>query len=196
MPDSFAYRRAHYDYEICKRLHSEGATLKSKILHLGCNLGVNSILLAEMGYDVVGVDIQQAAIDKANNIWSTWKGKVKGNVEFFCQDFTKLSLPYKFNSLVSFDTFEHVWEEDLVAIHNNIVAHLNSGSQMYIHVPLERSFFDPAHVCLYNENKAKRLWGSKFFMSKIWTTQDGTRDNIGRITSVTGHRINMLMEVK
>ena len=162
MPDSFAYRRAHYDYEISKRLHLDGNFFKNKVLHLGCNLGVNTILLAEMGYDVVGVDIQQAAIDKANDIWSTWKGKVKGNVEFFCQDFRKLSLPYKFNSTVSFDTFEHVWEEDLVQIQRNMLFHLNSGSWIYIHVPLEKSFFDPAHVCLYNEDKARRLWGKIF----------------------------------
>ena len=33
-------------------------------------------------------------------------------------------------------------------------------------------------------------------MSDVWTTQDGTRNNVGKIVDVTGHRINMLMKVK
>lgn len=199
MPDSFSYRRAHYDYEIIK---SYASKIKEKaVLHLGCNLGVNSILLAEQGARVFAVDVQPKAIERANEIFQNYLNEhnnFRGAVQFLNQDFRTLKIPYlkteeKASFVFSVDTMEHIREEDLPIIQDNIIQHCDADSEIFIHVPHERSFFDPAHVCLYSEARFRDLWSDRFEIVKLWTTDDGTRNNQGKITKVTGQRVNAVM---
>lgn len=46
-----------------------GINSPAKVLEIGCGLGMASYILSEMGFDVVGVDISQVAIDTAQKLY-------------------------------------------------------------------------------------------------------------------------------
>ena len=63
----------------------QAGLVKGKVLELGCGTAENSILMSENGFEVVGIDLSQHAIDIAEQ-----KAKAKGaSVELICGDLFK-----------------------------------------------------------------------------------------------------------
>jgi len=55
--------------------------IKGKILDLGCGYGIESLYLANLGFDVTGIDINNEAIKYARK-----KAHNKKNIKFICGD--------------------------------------------------------------------------------------------------------------
>lgn len=85
------------------------ATLEAKksgrVLDLGCGSGWLSVFLARHGFDVVGVDVAEHAIELSK----TWAKDEDLKIDFLCQDITSLSFPENhFGSVVANSIFEHL----------------------------------------------------------------------------------------
>lgn len=75
----------------------------AKILDVGCGTGNFSIKLAELGCEVVGIDVSQNMLDEANN-------KIKGkglDIEFYKMDVNKMEFTDEsFDGIYSMTSFE------------------------------------------------------------------------------------------
>lgn len=80
-----------------------------KILDLGCGMGWTSIFLAKRGYEVIGVDISDCAIENANKIKKQEKTK---NLDFLAGDYEKLNFNNDFDVVLFFDSLHHSLDEN------------------------------------------------------------------------------------
>lgn len=76
----------------------------SRILDLGCGVGLNSFILSENGYDVIGVDIAPKMVQFAR------LNAPKAN--FVCGDFFDLQLDIKFDGIVMM-AFIHLFPKEV-----------------------------------------------------------------------------------
>jgi len=78
--------------------------IKGKILDLGCGYGIESLYLANLGFDVTGIDINNEAIKYARK-----KAHNKKNIKFICGDALKFEKKLKPNSfdMVIDSAFSH-----------------------------------------------------------------------------------------
>ncbi len=87
-----------------------GDIQSKKILHLQCHFGMDSICLARMGAEVVGVDFSEEAIQTATQL----ANEENANARFICSDIYSLdqNLDEKFD--IVFTTYGTIgWLEDL-----------------------------------------------------------------------------------
>ena len=86
------------------------------VLDIGCSQGISSILLAKRGYDVIGIDINPAAIEYANNEKSNLAQSEKENLAFHCIDlksFIKIT-KIKFDTVILGEVIEHYAEPESI----------------------------------------------------------------------------------
>lgn len=79
-----------------------------KVLDIGCSQGIVSLLLAEKGKDVTGVDIQKESIDFANDLLKQKYSAIQGHVQFICADIMDLPPVDKFDCIVITEVIEHL----------------------------------------------------------------------------------------
>lgn len=90
----------------------EQAGEKESILDIGCSQGIVSILLAEKGKHVVGLDIQPEAIEFAQKLLEEKYSNVKERVSFSCVDFMEYESDSKFDCIVITEVLEHLQNPD------------------------------------------------------------------------------------
>ncbi len=93
-----------------------------RCLDAGCGVGIYSIILSELGVDVVGIDISQAMIEKARELAKTFNSSAKFDVI----DFSKIKERYR-------------EEFDLVLCIGNTLVHLLSEKDLLISL---RNFYN------------------------------------------------------
>ena len=77
----------------------------SRILDLGCGSGWLCVFLARNGFDVVGVDVAEHAVE-LGKIWAADEGL---KIDFLVQDISELNFPKKsFSAVVANSVFEHL----------------------------------------------------------------------------------------
>jgi len=103
-----------------------------RILDAGCGGGAFSIELAKAhpGAEVVGVDLDESLVIKANRIAKT---AGLGNLRFETADVTALRFRGEFDLVVSVDNLEHI--EDEVAAIRSLHAALMPRGRLVVHVP-------------------------------------------------------------
>ncbi|MCC7205484.1 MAG: methyltransferase domain-containing protein [Phycisphaeraceae bacterium] len=81
----------------------------SRILEAGCGDGLNAIHLAQRGYVVTGVDVSQAAIDRAREVAT----EHRCHVDFLCLDLVRDELPppRDYDLWVDIKTLHVLWED-------------------------------------------------------------------------------------
>lgn len=104
---------------------------RARVLEIGCGIGNESIELSELGYDVVGTDINPEFISYA-------KEKIKKrhmkNISFFCIDFEKkVKKLGKFQIVLISEVLEHTREWRTVL--HNAYNLLSDGGYLVITVP-------------------------------------------------------------
>lgn len=85
--------------EYVNRLIEKFRPSSKRILDLGCGTGRHDIIFAENGYDVTGVEMAEAMIEKAN--YNLSKKKSHLNVEFVKSDIRNMRLSGKYDVIIS-----------------------------------------------------------------------------------------------
>ena len=160
IPLDFGFRYAHHDFLFLDR-HAE--LLGRRVLHLGCNAGIGSIILARLGFLVHGVDVQRTAIEQARAFRDREPVEVAERVTFQWASFRSMELPEGwFDSAVAFDVLEHLHPADLEALLERVGRALRPGGHLLVHVPEGDSFPDPAHVRKFSAEELRGEIGRRF----------------------------------
>lgn len=104
-----------------------------EILDIGCSQGIISILAAQKGNQVLGIDIDQEAIDFARELVSSGYSELKDKVSFISGDFLLLNLEKKFDYILITEVLEHV--SDPVQFLSMAKKHLKKDGRIIATVP-------------------------------------------------------------
>lgn len=101
---------------------------EDKIAELGCGTGNATAILAEKGYDVIGIDSSQEMLEiAAEKLYETdCPNEEKGQIIYVCQDMRELELPDKVSAMVSIcDSMNYITEyEDFVRVLKKVKKYL------------------------------------------------------------------------
>ena len=137
-------------YKFAARLLPVGQQVD--VLELGCGEGVGTLLLAEGGHRVLGVDFDDAAIGYAQ------EHLVKENLAFWSTDFLGKAFG-RFKAVVSLDVIEHIPVELEDAYFRTVTANLTDDGIAVIGTPNETAspYASPqsqaGHVNLYTAER-------------------------------------------
>lgn len=97
-----------------------------RVLDLGCGAGRHSVLLANSGFNVVGIDVSRNALKMARR----WVRKEKpGNVAFVRATMTNLPLTdFCLDAVISVSVIHHAVKKDIVATVDEIYRILGENS--------------------------------------------------------------------
>jgi 2-polyprenyl-3-methyl-5-hydroxy-6-metoxy-1,4-benzoquinol methylase len=121
------YQKSHYKrYVFARQFVRSGMACGD----FACGSGYGSALLAETAGRVTGVDIKQHVID-------TVAGRYAGlhNVEFVCRDLRTIAYDREFDLVVSFETIEHIAEQDVIGLFKNFSRALKDGGILIFSTP-------------------------------------------------------------
>jgi SAM-dependent methyltransferase len=110
----------------------------NSVLDLACGTGTVSLMLAERGYDVTGVDISSPMVEQARR-----KAAERGaNVAFFAQDACELSLERSFDlAICLFDSLNYITDLDrLRSAFSATFRHLRPGGLFIFDLNTEYAF--------------------------------------------------------
>lgn len=133
---------------------------RGKILILGCGTGRESIALAKLGFDVVGVDMVEESIRKAKEN-SAKEGLL---IDFVCDEFSSLSFPkgffdYAFFSLWTYEQIPTVKRR--VKIIRYLRDILKSGGKVILHFHLSNIPLVEKRLYLFHKIIAWITFGNK-----------------------------------
>jgi SAM-dependent methyltransferase len=100
-----------------------------KLLDLGCGTGWTSVMFARRGYDVVGQDISEEAVEMANKHMLSPSYKLK----FEANDYEGMTYRDEFDCAVFFDSLHHA--EDEVAALKSVYKALRPGGVLVVSEP-------------------------------------------------------------
>ncbi len=113
--------------------NSEFSGHRNKILDLGCGAGRTSILLAQKGFDVIGLDLEKKAIEIAKQKANFHKVKV----EFMIKDITKPFQSNAFDFVICQEVIEHITNyQDVI---KNAFKALKKGGYFMLSTPHDMS---------------------------------------------------------
>jgi 2-polyprenyl-3-methyl-5-hydroxy-6-metoxy-1,4-benzoquinol methylase len=98
-------------YKFAARMLPQDRTVT--VLEVGCSEGIGTLMLAERGHEVLGIDADAEAVAHANKVLK------KPNVRFESRDFIGQRIG-KFDAVVSLDVIEHIDRGDEAAFMDSI----------------------------------------------------------------------------
>ena len=130
-----------------------------RVLDLGCNHGANSVLMAQQGYDVTGVDLNAAAIQVAKARLESVSAQIGGRL-CFCQARLDV-LPFPdgaFDGAFMIDVIEHLYPRDRGVIFKEILRVLKPGGRLLIVTPYEHAYDNCIqHVDFFDQAKLRSV---------------------------------------
>lgn len=105
-----------------------GLTKNAKILDIPCGHGRHSILLAEKGYNITGVDFSEEFINIAKE-----KSSHLNNIEFILKDMRKIDYENEFDGIISmFTSFGYFSEKENLELLQKLIRSLKKGGRILI----------------------------------------------------------------
>jgi SAM-dependent methyltransferase len=131
--------------------HTHGA---KRILELGCGTGMHAVLLAGMGYDVLGVDLSRGMVAEANRRRAQLPLDVADRVRFMEGDARAFDSGQRFDAIVAlFHVISYqVTDADLAAVFGRAKAQLAPGG-----VFLFDCWYGPAVLATPPVTRVKRV---------------------------------------
>jgi 2-polyprenyl-3-methyl-5-hydroxy-6-metoxy-1,4-benzoquinol methylase len=123
--------------------------INGKVLDIGCNNGNGTYWLKGLNVsEIVGVDLNNEALLDANVYFK----EVNIPYRFICKNYVDSNLNELFDTIISFHTLEHIYEEDINSFLTNIYDDLKEGGYFLITIPYDRNYYDTHHNSFYTEN--------------------------------------------
>ncbi len=136
-----------------------------KILDIACGTGVPTLILADRGYELVGVDLSEEMLAIAQM-------KLRGNekVRFFKQDMRNLNLDETFDAAIClFDSLNNLLtEDDLLRAFQSAKRHIKAGG-VYIfdlNTPYCLKYFWGNNVRVKEDGDLISVWRTRFHRKK------------------------------
>lgn len=129
---------------------------KIKVLELGCQEGIGTLILGEAGHQVLGIDFDKDAIEHAK------KSIKKNNITFQCGDFMRKRFG-KFQAVISLDVVEHIKSDSEGIFLKTICANLCSTGFALIGTPnitakkYASKHSKTGHINLYSVQRLDKL---------------------------------------
>ncbi|MFH1822835.1 MAG: class I SAM-dependent methyltransferase [Patescibacteria group bacterium] len=102
------YEKSHFRrYEFAR----DYITADSVCGDFACGTGYGSMMLAEKSKKVIGVDLNSEVIKKIKERYIN-----TNNVEFVCSNLLDLQYSLEFDTIISFETIEHLMEDDIIKL--------------------------------------------------------------------------------
>jgi SAM-dependent methyltransferase len=160
------YRDKEYKAEahFIEELIQNHAPDTQSILELGCGTAIHAALLAELGYEVHGVDLSAEMLEKAEERLSTLNPKVVAKLKFSQGDIRTVRVEQKFDVVISlFHVFSYqTTNQDLQAAFATAKAHLNPGGLLIFDC-----WYGPAVLSDRPAVRVKRLEDEKIQVTRI-----------------------------
>jgi 2-polyprenyl-3-methyl-5-hydroxy-6-metoxy-1,4-benzoquinol methylase len=138
-----------------------------RVLDIACGSGKGTFTLANKGLakEVIGCDLDDNAIKYANIRYR------HQNAKYICQDAMKFSDIIKYDTIVSFETIEHI--PDVHKFLNGINELLVNDGYFYVSTPISRKPIDtnpenPYHVQEWNLIEFKKLISEYFIVEETF----------------------------
>lgn len=141
------------------------------ILEVGCNEGLGTLLLAENANKVVGIDIDAAAIQAANENFSS------DIVEFYNRDILGNCLG-QFDGVVSLDVIEHIYPQNEALYFESICNNLSANGLCVIGTPnaeaekYSNEMSRKAHVNVYSWDRLQASMEKYFQRVFLFSAND------------------------
>lgn len=130
------YQKSHYKrYLFAKQYVRPGMACGD----FACGSGYGSVLLAEVASKVTAIDIKQNIIDAVSARYAAI-----ANVEFVCRNLRMLAYDHAFDLIVSFETIEHLAEQDILATLGRFCRALKRGGMLIFSTPYLQKKTDEA----------------------------------------------------
>tara|TARA_B100000886_G_C20421374_1_gene491771 strand:- start:1080 stop:1847 length:768 start_codon:yes stop_codon:yes gene_type:complete len=102
---------------------------RDEVLDLGCGTGMHAIEFAKLGSNVIGIDLSQDMINKANEVKLDLDKDLQGKLSFSKGDIRNFKLQKKFDVIFSlFHVVSYIKNNnDLLQALSTIYKHLNNG---------------------------------------------------------------------
>ncbi len=131
------------------------------VMDIACGVGYGSAYLAKKAKSVMGVDINQPSIDFAKKIFTD------SNLSYICMDATKVNFDKRFDKIVSFETIEHLVDDELFV--KKLNESLKSYGKLICSVPNQTIFpYDkkivPFHIKHYTVDDITSLLSRNGFV--------------------------------
>jgi len=124
-----------------------------KILDVGCSQGLISLLLAEKGYHVLGIDILEDSVRDANLALEQYPEQVRNNMKFICNNFLEYDfVSEKFDTVIIGQVLEHLQPEIGTKFIKKAYELLDPKGSLIVTVPFGRLDHDDHHVTFYVED--------------------------------------------
>lgn len=149
------YQKSHYRrYEFARDYISAGGIC----VDLACGTGYGSVMLAEKSEKVIGVDINSKVINEITKRYKNIK-----NVEFVNANLLDLQYSSFFNTIVSFETIEHLVEADIIKLLRIYHRALKPGGKIIFSTPYMQERSENAtklgfHLTFYIDEEKINNW--------------------------------------
>lgn len=134
------------------------------VLDLACGTGYGTYLISKVALEVTGVDIDEDTVRCAQSEYDP--ADYVSNINFIAYDaidYLKEWNPNLFDTLVCFETLEHLDNEQLSTFTKNISNKIKNGGHIIYSVPLdEEKGWNPHHKQVFNLNTAREIFDLKF----------------------------------
>lgn len=185
----FKNPRLNYMRSVEKKILLE--SLKpGRILDIGCGTGEQSLFLAKMGYQVVGMDISKEMLLKANK--NAKKGQLKGNLSFViaCAE----ALPFReksFEGLISiFGVFNHIPQVEQAFIETHRVLKRGSSAVFTVVNRWNLTWWINAVLKLKMGWLISSLRSREYTVNGLWTYYFSKKDLKDMLKSI-GYRVKI-----
>ena len=130
--------------------------LKGKrVLDAACGEGYGSAMISAVAKEVVGIDISEEAIENATNKYQ------RENLRFMMSSVTDIALDDgSVDVVISFETIEHITEQDQILFLKEIKRVLSSNGILIISSPDRKNYSDIPHF--YNKYHIHELYFEEF----------------------------------
>lgn len=117
-----------------------------KVLDIACGSGYGTAMLGESAKEVHGVDISEEAVEHAAATYG------KEHIKFSCGNAAKINFPDNyFDSIVSYETIEHLETQDSVNYMKELFRVLKPGGNYFLSTPNKRVVSPNSDVSLVSD---------------------------------------------